>query len=77
MNKMIRLIMPVLAVFGFSVAVTTTAHAKILGTTKYAGKTVEVSTGHNNPNNCYYRVGGGEWQSAPWSLCAKLGAKKS
>lgn len=65
-----------LAVFALSLAATTVAQAKILGTTKYLGKTVQVSTGHNDPSKCYYRVGGGSWQSAPWSLCARLGAKR-
>ncbi len=74
---MIRVILSLFALLVLSFVVTNTAHAAILGTTKYLGQTVQVSTGHNNPNNCFYRIGGGAWQSAPWSLCARLGAKKS
>jgi len=73
---MSRFLIVVLAGLTLSFTFVNSADAKILGTTKYLGKTVEVSTGHNNPNDCYYRTGGGSWQSAPWSLCAKLGAKK-
>ena len=65
-----------MAMFAFFLAASTVAQAKILGTTKYRGQTVQVSTGHNDPSKCYYRVGGGSWQSAPWSLCAKLGARR-
>ena len=72
-----RLILAALAGLVLSVSLSVSAHAKILGKARYMGKSVEVSTGRNNPNNCYYRVGSGDWQSAPWSLCAKLGAKKS
>ena len=62
-------------IFGFGALATTPAQAKVLGKTKFLGKPVEVSTGRNNPSECYYRVNGGSWQSAPWSLCKRMGAK--
>lgn len=59
-----------------AVAYVGTAHAKVLGSTTYKGQKVLVSTGHNNPNNCYYSTNGGSsWQPAPWYLCKRLGAK--